>query len=345
MTMLSTAVQSFLLHRELKNLSPETLRLYRRRLAFWMGWRAERGCAPDLAAITADELRGYLAYLLKEHVPHATNPRRPVSAPRMAVTSVQSDWRILRTLWNFLNDEELLLERQRKFFVKGRVPCPQAAEELRPVCPPETVDALLDACAADEPEEEWRNRALILLVVETGARISELVGRNGLRDQDLSLVNRWATVRGKGGRRRWVYWTEETGYALAMYLQHRRGKWGGALPLFRGMSSRNNGEAFTADAARSMVRRLARAAEIELVAKAPFHSLRHAFAHDGLDEGIDGLHLQQLLGHRDGATTQRYVREHPRQLRRVYDRYYGRRRRHLRLRKRPTGKGHDTRVG
>lgn len=328
MIRLREAVAMFMRHREVKNLSPETLRLYRRRLQFWLGWREQRDLDQWLATVTADELRTYLHYLLLEHVPHCDNPRRPASTGRMAITSVQSDWRILRTLWNFLADEELLEDRQRNYFQRGRVPCPRENEpELRPVCPPETVDALLEACASDDPEEEWRNRALLLLVRDTGARISELVGAQGLRDKDISLANAWATVRGKGGRRRWIYWTEEAGFALAMYLQHRRGKWGGVLPLFRGMSSRNNGEAFTADAVRSLVRRLAARAGVDLVAKAPLHSLRHAFAHDGLDEGIDGLHLQQLMGHRDSATTERYVREHPRRLRRVYDRYYRRRHR------------------
>lgn len=173
-------------------------------------------------------------YLLKERVPHAQNPRRPASSQRMAVASVQSDWRILRTLWNFLNDEELLLNHQRKFFVKGRVPCPQAEEELRPVCPAGTVAALLDACASDDPEEEWRNRTILLLLIETGMRISELCGPRGLRDKDISLVNRWACVRGKGGRLRWVYWTEEAGFALAMYLEHRRAQWCGGSRRRRG---------------------------------------------------------------------------------------------------------------
>lgn len=271
MIMLSDAVCSFLRHRELKNVRPATLRLYRRRLLFWMAWRERRGCDPALAAITADELRSYLYYLLKEHVPHAENPRRPATDTRMAVTSVQSDWRILRALWNFLADEEELRDGQAKFFLKGRVPCPHAEEALRPVCPAATIDALLAACASDDPEAAWRNRTILLLLTETGMRVSELCGPYGLRDQDVALGERWACVRGKGGRLRWVYWGEAAHAALVQYLQHRRGRAGGTLPLIRGMSSRNNGLAFTADAARSMVRRLATAAGIPLVAKAPLH--------------------------------------------------------------------------
>jgi len=326
MILVRDAVVMFLRHREVKNLSSATLRLYRRRLQFWQGWRERAPADGSLAAITADELRSYLHYLLHDHVPHATNPRRPAATGRMAVASVQSDWRILRALWQFLADDELLSDSQQKFFHRGRVPCPKAEQELRPICPPETLDALVAACGSDDPEEQWRNRAILLLLAETGMRVSELCGPHGLRDQDLSLAQRWASVRGKGGKRRWVYWSDDAGYAVAMYLRHRRGRWGGVLPLIRGMSSRNNGQVFTADAARSLVRRLARHAGVQLVAKAPLHSLRHAFAHAGLDEGIDGMHLQQLLGHENPTTTARYTRENPQRLRQVYDRYYGRRR-------------------
>jgi hypothetical protein len=74
-----------------------------------------------LGVVTADELRNYLYYLKREHIPHQNNPCRPASKSRMAIASVQSDWRILRTLWNFLDDEELLEDRQHNFFRRERV--------------------------------------------------------------------------------------------------------------------------------------------------------------------------------------------------------------------------------
>lgn len=316
------AIASFLLHRELKNLSPNTLQLYRRRLAFWETWRAQRTYGPRLAEVTLDELRQFIRYVMLEHVPHATNPRRPPTTTRMKISSVQSDWRILRTLWNYLRDEGLLTPEQERFFQRGRIPCPTLHEAPRVPCPPEIKQALLSACTSDDPEEEWRNRAIILLLAQSGMRVAELCGDRGLCDQDVSLANRWAAARGKGSVVRYVFWGEEAQGALEQYLRHRRGTWGGAQPLIRGMSQKNDGAAFSPDAVRSLFRRLAERAEVELVAGAPVHSLRHAFAHDGLDAGIDGLLLQQLLGHASIETTQRYVRECPDRLQRVYDRFY-----------------------
>jgi site-specific recombinase XerD len=53
------------------------------------------------------------------------------------------------------------------------------------------------------------------------------------------------------------------------------------------------------------------------------HALRHTFAHRFLDNGGDGLHLQQILGHESIVTTMRYVRENPTRLRQVYGRIMG----------------------
>ena len=182
---------------------------------------------------------------------------------------------------------------------------------------------MLEACTSDDQEEAWRNRTIILLLATSGMRVAELCGERGLRDKDVSLQNRWAVVRGKGDIVRFVFWNDDAHEALMNYLCERRGTWGGDQPLIRGMSFKNDGAVFTPDAVRALFRRLAERAGVALVPGAPVHSFRHAFAHDGLDAGIDGLLLQQLMGHASIETTQRYVRERPERLQRVYERFYG----------------------
>jgi hypothetical protein len=72
--LLSEGVELFLEHRCDKGLCTDSLGLYRYWLDLWGCWRERRSLSPDLAAISASELRAFFRYLEREQVPHGTNP-------------------------------------------------------------------------------------------------------------------------------------------------------------------------------------------------------------------------------------------------------------------------------
>jgi site-specific recombinase XerD len=67
-----------------------------------------------------------------------------------------------------------------------------------------------------------------------------------------------------------------------------------------------------------MFRRLAERAGVTLPRGAPVHALRHTFAHEALDAGIDISQVSQLLRHSNVETTMRYLREDPEALQEIY---------------------------
>ena len=323
------AVESFLAHRRAKRLAQNSLDRYAQALQRWQRWRTARQRANDLAAVDAAEFRDLITYLLYEHIPHSDNPRRHASAtPGLAPASVRSTRNVLRALWTFAAGEGWLRVDQIDYFRGDRIPQPIVETLDRPFWDDALVDMLLRACEGRQAEEIARNRAMILLLFESGLRLDELCRLE--EDADFLLDERAARITGKGRKRRWIFWYDRADSALRVYMAIRRGSAGG--PLFRATSSKNSGKAMSRDAVRSLIKRLAKQAGIDLPKQAPIHAGRHGFAHAMIDGGAEISELAQLMGHSDVNTTYRYVRERRDRLQEVHRRAHDTRKQHDRER-------------
>lgn len=310
-TSINDAIALFIAHRHAAGLKPNTIRTYQIWLDLWQRWRADRSHL--LADVSADELRAFISYLRDDYVATHQSPQH-AWAGRLGQYSILSAWRTLRALWNCLADEHLLTDEQGTFFSK-RVPQPHIEQDIRPTYAPALVERLL--AAADSSPTPERDRAIVLLLIESGMRATELAG---LQIGDLQLSQRQAKIRGKGGKYRFVFFGPDGARALKRWLAVRPAADHDCV--FVGVSSRNQRGPITYETLRMLFRRLAQRARIKLATGASIHATRHSFAHAALDAGIDGLHLQQLMGHADMQTTARYVREHPTKLRNVHRRIF-----------------------
>ncbi|HEX9371918.1 MAG TPA: tyrosine-type recombinase/integrase [Roseiflexaceae bacterium] len=95
------------------------------------------------------------------------------------------------------------------------------------------VSTLLAAYDELPAEDRARNRAIIALIYESGLRLDEVCQ---ILDEQCDWADRSARVRGKGRKKRWVFWGENAAAALEAYLAIRRGSAGGSVPVFRGTS-------------------------------------------------------------------------------------------------------------
>jgi len=296
------AVSRFLDDRRARLLAPNSLARYQASLTLW---QRHPHTPADLADVQIDHFRRFLVYLLDDHIPHTVNPKRPAVETRgMAPSSVLSTRTVLRAFWTFAGNEGWLSAEQMGFFRGDRIPKPKVEEQDRPFWNDDLVDALLEACDRRPEEEVLRNRAMIVLIYESGLRVDELCR---LTDALCDLADKSARIVGKGGKRRWVFWGERTADALDAYCAVRRGESGG--PLFRSVSPKNNGGPLAADSVRQQLKQLAKNAGVELPSGAPAHSGRHGFAHAMIDGGADISQVSQLMGHANVNTTMRYLRE------------------------------------
>jgi integrase/recombinase XerD len=310
---IADAITSFLDHRESQNLSTGTLTFYRHHLYDWKNW-CDSQHTMTIEAVTIAIFRGYMKHL-QERPCYQNHRYRKSTKERLSAGSLDSAWRSLRAFWNFLETDNVLTEKQQDYFRSGRLPRPKVEQSIRPIYPPDLFEQMIAAARSTDAEEHYRDHTILFLLMESGIRNAELCS---LTDEMIDPERRRAQIRGKGGRYRWVYWGEDTAYHLHRYLEFRRGESGG--PLFRGFGSRNMGGAITPDSVRSLFKRLSKRAGVTLPKSAPVHALRHTFARNALESGIDGLQLSQLMGHEDTDTTKRYVNESPDRLGEIHKR-------------------------
>lgn len=145
-----------------------------------------------------------------------------------------------------------------------------------------------------------RDYCLILVQIDTGARPGELLQ---VRPSDLNLQSRELYIRAEVSKThtaRTLILSPLTVQALLKLLRERPQWWPDDVPLF---ASETGKELSTTQWAR----RLREYSEKAGVKITPY-SLRHTFAIEFLKASNDPFALQRIMGHRDLATTKRYIR-------------------------------------
>ena len=172
--------------------------------------------------------------------------------------------------------------------VLAPVPAPKANHaEVNPFTQ-EEVQAILQAA------DRLRDRTLLLFLLDTGIRSSELCG---LKITDVDLNTGKVFVKGKGKKERYCYLGAMARRSLWKYLAERDS----GEPLFTTRGDRP----FTVFWLRGLVVKIAKRAGI---AKAHPHRFRHTFAVQFLRNGGDIFALQILLGHSSLEMVRHYAR-------------------------------------
>lgn len=141
-----------------------------------------------------------------------------------------------------------------------------------------------------------RNKAVILLLLDTGARASEVCD---LRIRFFDARNRQIRVYGKGDKERLIPFSPSTGQAVYRYLMTRP-------------TASIDAPLFVSDADRPILRRdllhtLVRIGQAAGVADVHPHRFRHTFAITYLRNGASIFALQAALGHTSLDMCRRYL--------------------------------------
>jgi site-specific recombinase XerD len=188
---------------------------------------------------------------------------------------------------------------------------PKRGRRLPRALSPGETERLIDAAAGSAPRA-LRDRALVELLYGAGLRVSEAVG---LEKGSVDLEERVVRVLGKGGKERLVPLGRPAAEAIRRYLALGRPHLDRRYRPELFLNAR--GGPLTRAGAFLILRRLAEKAGLEPGRVHP-HLLRHSFATHLLEGGADLRSVQEMLGHADLGTTERYTHVSDRRRREVY---------------------------
>ena len=156
---------------------------------------------------------------------------------------------------------------------------------------------------------DLRDVALVELLYGSGLRIAEATA---LDVDEVDLGRGRVVVWGKGGKQRTVPLSEPAVHSLRRWLADGRSALATEHTPAGAVFLNMRGRRLTPRDARRIIDRRASAPTHP-------HALRHTFATHLLDGGADLRVVQELLGHSDVATTQRYTHVSKERLRKVFD--------------------------
>lgn len=182
------------------------------------------------------------------------------------------------------------------------------------------MNALFKAADGDGKPLDYRNRAVLELLYDTGMRVSECANLTLQQiDNDVKMI----LVEGKGGKQRYVPFGQYATEALENYYQNCR------QPLMKKYHQdhqyvfiNNHGKPITSGGIEYLLKQIMK--KSTLTGTIHPHMLRHSFATHLLNHGADIRSVQELLGHSSLSTTQIYTHITTENLQKNYRQFFPR---------------------
>jgi site-specific recombinase XerD len=293
-----------------KGLSNNTQRNYQQYLSLFIKWlevESEKNLLPH--ELTADHVWNYRLYIARKY-----------KTPRGEYLAKKSQNYYLIALRSLLS---YLAERDIETLPSSKVKlAKQKSDETISFLTVRDIEAMIKIPELERPGG-LRDRAIMELFFSSGMRISELTALNRdqftmLKDNDQTRTYELSIV-GKGKHIRTIFISPRAADWLRQYLKTRTDD---EKPLFINYRSKEFGSKRLTP--RSIQQMIGRAARLSgLSKKVTPHTLRHTYATDLLDHGADLRSVQELLGHKNVATTQIYTHVTNKRLRDIHEKFHG----------------------
>jgi site-specific recombinase XerD len=295
-TSVKSLVQGFVLTQRTDCKSPRTIEYYESNLKRFLWYAEHQEWPDDVRLVTEWHIREFLAYTGETGNRWGlTGNGSESSRPKATYCTVYHYYSVLKTFFNWCVREGFITETP---LAKIKLKNPK----LNVVQPYSNQDVLklLEVCDYDYKNNAKflgsRNKAIILMLLDTGLRASELAN---IKLDEIDSERGWIKVKGKGAKERVVRIGATAQKALWRYLVFREKN------KYQQLWLTEEGRPMKVGGIQIMVTRLKERAGV--TSKGNCHKFRHTFALNFLRQDRNPFNLQYLLGHSDLRMVKHYV--------------------------------------
>ena len=279
-----------------RNLSPQTVLTYERSLREFEAYFKGLDETSDWTTVDADVIRDWMETMLDKGA---------------KATSVNTALSALRSFFRYALGRKMV-EKDPAHLIEG----PKKSKPLPQFLREKEMNELLDEKEWGETLKNVRARTILVLLYETGIRVSELTGLN---DSDVDFASEQLKVTGKRNKQRIVPFGNELATAVQQYMRLRDQK---VARLSEALLVTDKGCRMSRGQVYTIVRQ--QLSQVTTLKKRSPHVLRHTFATAMLNNGAGLESVKKLLGHESLETTEIYTHTTFEQLKRVYEKAHPR---------------------
>jgi site-specific recombinase XerD len=292
-TELSNLIEGYSLCARSEGISENTVLLTRRTVTYLRNFLSRSGLPTDAESIGVSEIRSFILHL-KEAQRFECHPLIKSHDRKLTGHTINCYLRSISAFWGWLLRERFI--NSNPFAI---VKIPKASRKVITPFTEEQIKNLLQAIDTSNTAG-LRNYAMILMLLDTGMRLGELIG---LKKNDVDLRNRTLKVLGKGAKERRLPIGKRLLAALWKYQLYRPQPATGSIDNF---FLTRDGWPLTKNRVETIIKNLGRKVGLQGVRCSP-HTFRHTFCIQFLRNGANLFSLQQMTGHSSLEVLRGYV--------------------------------------
>jgi integrase/recombinase XerD len=292
----NNVVKLFLSDLNTKRSSPHTIVSYTYILRLLVSVLETVCGVTELERVTVIHLRQCVEHLLTNSL--SSGKRLPDNGKTFSASTVRNHIKVWKTFFTWCFQEELLDKNPVL-----RLSSPRADRRIIPAFSDEQVAKML-ACFDLSTDIGFRDYLILLLLLDTGIRLSEIAGLDVVSVQD-----GYIKVFGKGRKEREVGVHPDVSKLLWKYIhKYRKPKHEDEPALFLSSSHKSAGSRIGMGGVKHIIERVKAVTGITDMRVSP-HVFRHTFAKMYLKAGGDVFSLSREMGHSSTQTTNIYLQD------------------------------------